>query len=617
MYHLALPRPTVRSRALLCVVVAPTEPPGQPITLSSRPACLRAVHSTSLGRCRSRHLPHLREIHGNTSGLSPSELKALQHIYRRKVPFERLTTPELTRSLAAVSHETGRQVGVLVDRSGTVHHVIIGTASQIVLPDLGRLRAGSGRLRGLRLIHTHLGNVPLTRDDLVDLTRLRLDLVAAVCLAPSDGTPTWVYWGHLFPGSADSPEPPFRTFGPLSYARLDVDVRGTITALEQELARAVRARVVAKDGRAILVHVTDKRHAFQAEDSLRELQELARTAGVAVVDTVLQVRDRVDPKYVLGRGKLEDVVILAMQRDAEVLIFDRNLSPAQAAAVAGMTDLKVIDRTQLILDIFAQRAQSRDGKLQVELAQMHYLLPRLGQKDDALSRLTGGIGGRGPGETKLEIGRRRARERITRLKKELDKMGKQRKTRRARRGRSPVKHVAIVGYTNAGKSTLLNALTGADVLAEDKLFATLDTRTRRGSLPSGTEVVYTDTVGFIRDLPKDLFAAFRATFEEAEDADLLLHVIDASDPSHDDHYDTTERLLIQLGLERLPRLVVFNKADELDPRRAAAIAASRDGVAVSAMDPATLFPLIQRADRLLRGASPSGAPEPGDRAAIG
>ncbi|MBO6935809.1 MAG: GTPase HflX [Deltaproteobacteria bacterium] len=542
----------------------------------------------------------MHDIHGNTSGLSPSELKALQRIYRRRVPFEKLTTLELTRSLAEVSHSTGRQVGVLVDRTGKVHHVIIGTASQLMLPDVGRLRAGPGRLRGLRLIHTHLGNEPLTRDDLVDLTRLRLDLVAAICLAPSDGTPTWVYWGHVIPGEEGSREPPYRTYGPLSYARLKVEPRGIIEALEEELARASRRRrTVAKDGRAILVHVAAKKDAADAEVSLRELEELARTAGVAVVDTVLQIRNRVDPKYVLGKGKLDDVVILSMQRDADVLIFDRNLSPAQAAALARVTDMKVIDRTQLILDIFAQRAQSRDGKLQVELAQMRYLLPRLGQKDDALSRLTGGIGGRGPGETKLEVGRRRARERITMLKKQLAKLGKQRKTRRARRGRSPVKHIAIVGYTNAGKSTLLNTLTGANVLAEDKLFATLDTRTRRAPLPSGLDVVYTDTVGFIRDLPKDLFAAFRATFEEAEDADLLLQVIDASDPSHDDHYDTTERLLVDLGLERLPRLVVFNKADQLDPRRAAAIAASRDAVAVSAIHPRTMEPLLRRVERML------------------
>jgi len=541
----------------------------------------------------------LQDIHGNTSGLAPSELKALQRIYRRRVPFDKLTTPELTRSLCDVSHSTGRQVGVLVDRNGKVHHVIIGDAAKLMLPDIGRLRAAQGRLRGLRLIHTHLANEPLSRDDIVDLTRLRLDLVAAICLAPGEGKPTWVYYGVNTPVSPGSGERPYRTYGPLSFQRLDVDPSQIIGALEEEFARAAKSRVVeAKDGRAILVHVTDKKHALHAEDSLRELRELARTAGVDVRDSILQVRHQVDPKYVLGKGKLEDVVIRAMQLDVEVLIFDRDLSPAQAAAIARMTDLKVIDRTQLILDIFAQRAQSKDGKLQVELAQMKYLLPRLGQKDDALSRLTGGIGGRGPGETKLEIGRRRARERITRLKKQLKKQQKQRKTRRSRRGRNGVPVVAIVGYTNAGKSTLLNTLTGAGVLAEDKLFATLDTRTRRAQLPHG-EIVMSDTVGFIRDLPKDLFAAFRATFEEAQDADLLLHVIDASDPSQDEHVKTTEQLLVELGLERTPRLLVFNKADALEPRRAALLAHEHDGVAVSALDAETLEPLRKRMDQIL------------------
>ena len=542
------------------------------------------------------------EIHGNTSGLSPSETKALERIYRRCVPMDRLSTPELTRSLAEVSHSTGRQVGVLVNRSGGVEHVIIGDASKLMLPDIGRLRGGAGRLRGLRLIHTHLSNEPLTRDDLVDLTRLRLDLVLAICLAPSDGSPTWIYYGHCVPGvSAEGiSQPPYKTHGPLSYQRTHVDVGALVSGLEDELARAARAHeVVAKDGRAILVHVTDKRGAGKAEDSLRELEELAHTAGVNVVDTVLQVRTKVDPKYVLGRGKLEDVVILAMQKDAEVLIFDQELRANQAAAIAGMTDLKVIDRTQLILDIFAQRAQSRDGKLQVELAQMHYLLPRLGQRDDALSRLTGGIGGRGPGETKLEIGRRRARERITRLSKELKQLEKQRKQRRSRRARSDVRVVAIVGYTNAGKSTLLNTLTGANVFAEDKLFATLDTRARRARLPSGREIVLTDTVGFIRDLPKHLFAAFRATFEEAADADLLLHVVDGSDPMHEQHIRTTEELLLELDLEAMPRLVVFNKTDQLDPRRAAMLAHAHGGVAVSAIQAPTLMPLLRRVDRML------------------
>ena len=327
--------------------------------------------------------------------------------------------------------------------------------------------------------------------------------------------------------------------------------------LEAEFARRARARVVKSKDRAILVHVGDKTRGpealREAEESMRELRELARTAGVETADAVIQMRAHIDPRLVMGKGKLEEVVVRAIELDADVLVFDRELSPAQASAIAKLTDLKVIDRTQLILDIFAQRAEGRDGKLQVELAQLKYAMPRLGQKDDSLSRLTGGIGGRGPGETKLEIGRRRAKERVTHLEHQLKQLGKQRRAAPAQaHARTDVPTVAIVGYTNAGKSTLLNALTGADVFAEDKLFATLDTRSR--TLRCGwagwgeREVVLTDTVGFIRNLPKDLFAAFRATFEEAADADLLLHVVDASDDALDEHVRTVLRVLEELEL---------------------------------------------------------------------
>src|SRR5262245_62038571 len=374
------------------------------------------------------------ELYGNTTGLAPSAIKTLEHIYRRKIPLERVATPELIRSLCDASRQTGRQVGALVHRSGKVDYVVVGDATRLLLPDIGRLRAAEGRLRALRLVHTHLHGEPLSRDDLVDLVRLRLDLIAAVQLAPDSNPRSVVYAYNTPPPSS----PPYRGVGPVAPHQLDFDFGSLMASLEGEFAKVARMqKVEAKDGRAILIYVGEKgarRGRDDVDDRLAELHELARTAGVEVVDTVVQLRDRIDPKFVMGKGKIDDVVIRAVELDAQTLIFDRNLSPAQVSAIAKNTDLKIIDRTQLILDIFAQRAQSRDGKLQVELAQLKYSLPRLSQKDDSLSRLTGGIGGRGPGETKLEIGRRRARERVTHLEAQLKTLAKQRQQRRRRRG---------------------------------------------------------------------------------------------------------------------------------------------------------------------------------------
>jgi GTP-binding protein HflX len=554
----------------------------------------------------------MSELHGNTTGLSPHAHRTLERIYRRRIPLDVITTPELAKTLAEASRETGRQVGALVHRSGKVDYVVVGDATRLMLPDIGRLRAAEGRLRGLRLIHTHLFGEELTRDDIVDLVRLRLDLVAAIQLA--DGEPRTVHYAHVVPpdpralraGDAER-TPPYRVVGPVGLGRLDPDFGALVTSLEDEFARQRRGRSnEPKDGRAILVHVGEKskpRTLDTAEQSLRELGELARTAGVMVVDSVLQVRDRIDPRHVLGKGKLDDVLLRAAELDAQTLVFDHDLTPTQASTISARSDLKVIDRTQLILDIFAQRAETADGKLQVELAQLKYALPRLAQKDDSLSRLTGGIGGRGPGETKLEIGRRRAKERVGHLETQLRRLSRDRGERRKRRARLGVPIVSIVGYTNAGKSTLLNTLTGAGVVAEDKLFATLDPRSRRIRFPEEREVVITDTVGFIRELPKDLFAAFRATFEEVADADLLLHVVDASDPAMDQHIRTTEELLAELGLSELPKILVYNKVDLLDEEREMLLRSRQNGhaeaVLVSATRPQTTLVLLDRiADRL-------------------
>ena len=552
------------------------------------------------------------EIHGNTTGLSPSALKALERVYRRRVPIGQIATPELTRALAEATRLTKRQVGALVHRSGAVEYVMVGSSTGLMLPDIGRLRAAEGRFRALRLIHTHLFNEGLSHDDLVDLTRLRLDLVQAILLAP-DGEPQKVTWAYNLPSRDGKSQTPYKIEGPIPYGRDTTNFGELIASLEEEFAKQARTRDVAKEGRAILVHVAQKQRGTNiksAQRSLQELASLAQTAGVEVCDEVIQLRERIDPKFLLGRGKLEEVVMRAIDLDVETLLFDCALTPTQCSGIASHTDLKVIDRAQLILDIFAQRAESSDGKLQVELAQLRYTLPRLGMRDDALSRLTGGIGGRGPGETKLEIGKRRAQSRVQRLEKQLKQLQRKRSERRRSRKRSGVPTVAIVGYTNAGKSTLLNTLTQAGVLAENKLFATLDTRARQLRLPSGRQIILTDTVGFIRDMPQSLFAAFRATFEESADAHLLLEVVDASAPEFEAHLTTTNDLLEQLGISEMPRLRAFNKVDRLKLAEVQVLEEDSSGVCVSATSKGTTQELLIRLEAELRKIFPETDLEP-------
>ncbi len=513
-------------------------------------------------------------------------------------------TQELARELAAWTHETGRQVGVLVDRRGAISHVMVGDAGSIQLPDWGRMRAGQGRLRGLRCIHTHVGDDGLNRDDLTDLALLRLDAMVAITTRP-DGLPGLAHAASLKPANAQGTA--LEQLEPAPPARLDFDFREWIRALEEELARQGRTLEVGGGERSILVSVTAGRRPDDVESQLEELIELARSADVEVVETVRQHRSRPDPKYLIGAGRLQDLMIRAFQSDVDLVIFDQNLTPTQARNLAERLDLRVIDRTQLILDIFAQRATTRDGKLQVELAQLKYRLPRLAQRADrSLSRLAGGIGGRGPGETQLEVDRRRVRDRIHRLEKELVRVGAQRETRRQRRARRGVPVLSIVGYTNAGKSTLLRALTKTEVHVEDKMFATLDPASRRLRFPQDREVIVTDTVGFIRDLPADLVEAFRATLEELSEADLLLHVVDAAAPDIERRIAAVREVLDGLGLERRPELLVFNQIDRLPAGAGRALAARHRGVAVSALTREGLPELLSRAEQILWSELPAG-----------
>ncbi len=516
-------------------------------------------------------------LHGDLVGLGRSEQKRLKALTRRRVPSDRLLTQELAREMTGIAREIGRQVGVLVDRAGHVQVAIVGTPFAVEIPDLGRGRAGGGRLLGLRLLHVHLRGETLTRDDLTDLQALRLDSIAAIEARP-DGLPGPVHVGWLV-----APNPQGRKFEQQTFrdpGRVDIDAAALAVTLEEEMQRALSARHEVGDGDRTVLVVCDLPGDADAEDRTRELNELARTDGLRVVETVVQRRAVPDPRTLVGSGKLTEIALAAKQLGADLIVFDRELAASQVRSIGEVTDLKVIDRTQLILDIFARHATTREGKLQVELAQLRYLLPRLVGKGTALSRLAGGIGARGPGESKLEMDRRRIRTRIQRLERELVSVARSQERRRALRDRARVPVVSIVGYTNAGKSTLLNTLTRSSVVAEDKLFATLDPRSRRLRLPIEREILVTDTVGFIRDLPPELLRAFGSTLAELSDADLMLHVVDASSPRAEEQMATVEALLADMGLDA-PVLPVFNKSDRA-PLEAAEMARRHGGVAVTA-----------------------------------
>jgi GTP-binding protein HflX len=465
----------------------------------------------------------------------------------------------------------------------------VGDHRAIVIPDLSEYRLAPGRLRGLRCLHTHLNDEPLTKDDLTDLALLRLDMMGVIT-ASNDSRPVKIYLSHILPN--DTGKHPYELLPPLNANELDLNCLNLVKALEDELAhvRALHRAKIDRE-RALLVSVTTA-PSKSARDALMELKELAVSSGIDVVGTVLQKRKLVDSRFLMGRGKLEEITLTVLAKGATLIIFDQELNPSQIRSITNQIEIKVIDRTMLILDIFAQRAQSREGKLQVELAQLQYLLPRLVTKNTAMSRLTGGIGGRGPGETKLEINRRRVRDRIAQLEKSLLMVRRQRRQRRAKRSKKQLPILSIVGYTNAGKSTLLNTLTKSRALVENRLFATLDPSSRRLRFPRDIEVIITDTVGFIKDLPQDLVAAFRATLEELESADLLLHVIDISNPRFMEQIRSVEGILADLNLSDIAVIRVLNKQDRMNAEKVRQVARRLRGIPISATDSATLIPLI-------------------------
>lgn len=512
------------------------------------------------------------------------------------MPQDTVITHELAKQISLLSREVGRQIGLLLDRKGNVKFVILGDPRGLLLPDLSEFRAGVGRLKGLRLIHTHLDKEGLTKDDLNDLALLRLDMIGAVEV-DERGLPCRIHLAHLLPTKNEGRV--WNILEPTQVSRLDIDFRSFIRDLEDEISRSQGLHAIDQEGdRAILVSVTTGPKS-ESMENIQELEELARSSEVKVLESAIFHRQSLDPKTLIGRGQLNDLVIRALYLGANLLIFNEELTPSQVRNITDFTDLRVIDRNQLILDIFARRARSREGMLQVELAQLKYLLPRLGERDTALSRLTGGIGGRGPGETKLEIDRRRIRVRIHKLEEELKKLSRQREQLKALRNKRSVPIVSIIGYTNAGKSTLLNTLTHSSVAAEDRMFATLDPTNRRIKLPKDREVIITDTVGFIKNLPKALLSAFKATLDELADADLLIHVIDASSASIDKQVSSVEKILEELHLNRIPTVRVLNKEDLVDPLRMGMLRKKFSALSICALKESTLSPLVREIDRQL------------------
>lgn len=539
---------------------------------------------------------------------------------------------ELARELAETGHALSRRLGVLVDRAGRVEAVAIGDARKVDVPRQPSAPSGRDRFCTLRWIATKNGDQPLAGSDLSPLALHRLDALAVVAVDAA-GAPGPVRVAHLLPAQererkptkhAHAPPPArvvlprglaapalkrqieiedvvadgerYRLFPPRPASLLDDDFLDLIGALEAEFERTrKRTKIAGKAGRAILVHVTTGSR-LMAEESMDELDELATSSGLGVLDRIVQRRQHFDARTLMGAGRLEELIILASRLQADYIVVDQNLSPAQARAIAESTAIKVIDRSQLILDIFARRARTHEGKIQVELAQLKYLLPRLmSHGDSGLSRLEGGIGGRGPGEQKLEVDRRRIRDRIKSLEKLLQGERTRRQQRRSRRSERDVPVVSIVGYTNAGKSTLLNVLTKSDVFVEQRMFATLDPSSRRLRLPREREIVINDTVGFIRDLPKDLLAAFRATLEEIADSDLLVQLVDMAHPRHEAQIKAVEAILQELGDSDIPRLLVFNKADLVDPERRAEILAEHKGALAIAAEKREGLPQLLRA----------------------
>lgn len=545
----------------------------------------------------------MREIKGNIKGIRDSVIAELQKLYDMQSP--QLVSQELAVKLADITEYINREISVYITRSGQIIEIAVGDNATVELPSFSG-RRGAGRLSGIRCIHTHPGGNPyLSGVDISALKNNKYDAMVAIGVVSPDFTKSELTFG-LITGIDSNENYTAECYGPYSIEDAEnINFVNTVSTIERILDKQTgTASLQVMPERAILIGMEWGRNdsLWTVDDSLEELKQLADTAGATVIKKFIQKRPKPDPAFFIGRGKVQELALYAQQENIDLCIFDDELSPAQQRNIESVMGIRILDRTALILDIFAQRARTNEGKLQVELAQLQYTLPRIMGKGLMLSRLGGGIGTRGPGETKLEVDRRRIRDRIAFIKDQIEKVKAVRSLHRSKRKKNNVFEVSLVGYTNAGKSTLLNTLTNSDIYAKDQLFATLDPTTRQLTLPNKQEIIITDTVGFIQRLPHQLIAAFRSTLEVVTEADLLVHVIDVSHELYKEQAAAVHEVLKEIGAETKPVITVYNKIDKLPPdsKLADRLAQEEDTVCISAAKKLNLETLQQMIETHLK-----------------
>lgn len=545
----------------------------------------------------------MREIKGNIKGIRDSVIAELQKLYDMQSP--QLVSQELAVKLADITEYINREISVYITRSGQIIEIAVGDNATVELPSFSG-RRGAGRLSGIRCIHTHPGGNPyLSGVDISALKNNKYDAMVAIGVVSPDFTKSELTFG-LITGIDSNENYTAECYGPYSIEDAEnINFVNTVSTIERILDKQTgTASLQVMSERTILIGMEWGRNdsLWTVDDSLEELKQLADTAGATVIKKFIQKRPKPDPAFFIGRGKVQELALYAQQENIDLCIFDDELSPAQQRNIESVMGIRILDRTALILDIFAQRARTNEGKLQVELAQLQYTLPRIMGKGLMLSRLGGGIGTRGPGETKLEVDRRRIRDRIAFIKDQIEKVKAVRTLHRSKRKKNNVFEVSLVGYTNAGKSTLLNTLTNSDIYAKDQLFATLDPTTRQLTLPNKQEIIITDTVGFIQRLPHQLIAAFRSTLEVVTEADLLVHVIDVSHELYKEQAAAVHEVLKEIGAETKPVITVYNKIDKLPPdsKLADRLALEEDAVCISAAKKLNLETLQQMIESHLR-----------------